>query len=607
MVTCFGALDGIFSHVFSAGGVTDHAPKEKTPMKKPDRNTPATRRLWLPLALAAAVAAGLAACGGGGGDSTTASTSTTTTPTATPTSASAVSSGVITAFGSVFVNGHRFHTDTARVIDDDTGTVSTGATGLEVGMVVDVKPRSDDATQADELHVHPLVRGYVDAADSTASTLTVMGQTVQLTASTTVSDHRACLSAATPCTAIATAAGLATTTVNGTATTPGSYVTVHGFLFGGTTANVVATLVSVGDAPTGASPVNYKVEGVANVASSGLTIGKLKLDLSKARCSVAGQPTPCTNAFTNGSVVSAGSATAPALPATVLVADLARQAGQLPVQAAGATVELEGVVSSTGTGTASFVVRGMTVDASALPAGTTLPSVGDEVRVTGTLSATGNSLKATSLTTEHHAASARLTLQGEASNVAAGSTTGTFTLSVLGQTVTVNAQTRLADVSVRGWDRRDPTATPFNITTFQSTLAASASKDVLVVAEADSTGALVAQSLTILPANNVAAVAGTVDATPAPVNSTATGTATVFFVHGVKVSADPAAIVRPAMREGMMGGGGTSAKIAAGDQVIAVGTLTGGAIVVGPTLGGNNRVFDLGVPQAPEDHDRGMF
>src|SRR4051812_45629323 len=107
-------------------------------MKKLEVRAWATRRV-LPIALALTVAAGLSACGGGGGGSDTAAT-----PGTTPTATSSTSSGVITAFGSVFVNGHRFHTGNARVIDDDTGAVSTSATGLEVGMVVDVKHRGRD-------------------------------------------------------------------------------------------------------------------------------------------------------------------------------------------------------------------------------------------------------------------------------------------------------------------------------------------------------------------------------------------------------------------------------------------------------------------------------
>ncbi|MES1162274.1 MAG: hypothetical protein ABUL50_04345, partial [Rhizobacter sp.] len=117
-------------------------------------------------ALAAAIAFTLAACGGGGGTSSTSTgtdTGTTTTPT---TGATAVSTGTISAFGSVFVNGHEFDTHSARIIDDDTGATITDA--LEVGMSVDVKNALSSTAQkpvADEIHVRPLVRGIVDASD----------------------------------------------------------------------------------------------------------------------------------------------------------------------------------------------------------------------------------------------------------------------------------------------------------------------------------------------------------------------------------------------------------------------------------------------------------
>jgi hypothetical protein len=587
---------------FSVPAAEESAPSKtgEMHMKKLEVGAWATRRV-LPVALAMIVAAGLGACGGGGSD-TTAAPGTNST--------SITSSGVITAFGSVFVNGHRFHTEHARVIDDDTGAVTSGATGLEVGMVVDVRHRgrgTDDEADADELHVHPLVRGFIDAADATAATLTVMGQKVQLTSGTSFSDRRACVSAATsPCTPITTADGLVATSVSGTPTatvTPGSYVTVHGFLFDGASTDVVATLVSVGDAPTGGSPANFKAEGVVTVGTAGVSINGLKLDLTRATCRAGGATVPCGTAFATGQVVSAGSATAPALPATVLVADFARKANKLPVEEAGATVELEGIVSSV-SGTTTFTVRGVVVDASGLPAGTALPKVGDEVRVLGTLSTDGTTVKATSLSTEDEADEAKFALKGQATAVTPAGT-NTFTVSVLGQDVTVNARTRLKDVSIRGWERRDPTATPLNITTFQDYLAASASKSVLVIAEQGTGGKLVARSLTILPSSEVAAISGTVDLAPAPVNSTTTGTATVFFVHGVKVSADPAAI------RTVRNGTGT---IAGGDQVVVVGTLTGTTIVVGPTPTGNNRVLDLGVLREGEDDDdghqrrnRGMF
>ena len=56
-------------------------------------------------------------------------------------------------------------------------------------------------------------------------------------------------------------------------TTAGSYVSIDGYLFGGGSgaANVVATLVSVHDVPTGTGGAFYKVEGVVTaIASNGL-------------------------------------------------------------------------------------------------------------------------------------------------------------------------------------------------------------------------------------------------------------------------------------------------------------------------------------------------
>ena len=154
------------------------------------------RRSLTLVSIASALAAGLAACGGGG--ASTAASTTTATPVAAA-AAGTTSSGVITAFGSVFVGGHEFGTLGTSFIDDDTGKATPPA-GLEVGMVVDVKPAAGSsaaAPQAGELHIHPLARGYVDALDAPAGTLTVMGQLVQLTSSTNFSDHRAC-AAATP-------------------------------------------------------------------------------------------------------------------------------------------------------------------------------------------------------------------------------------------------------------------------------------------------------------------------------------------------------------------------------------------------------------------------
>jgi hypothetical protein len=548
------------------------------------------------LAVTMSVAAGLSACGGGGSGSATASSG------ATPLAAAAgtTSSGVITAFGSVFVGGHEFDTRSATLIDDDNTTRTVGASDLEVGMVIDVKPSNDSsssAPRASELHIHPLARGYVDAADTTLGTLQVMGQAVQLTSSTNISDHRACVSA-TPatCTAISTPAGLSVTTAPAA---PGSYVAVHGYLYGsGGTANIVATLVSVADVPTSTTGVNFKAEGVVTVGASSTTIGGLTLDLSSAPavCRVSGATQPCATAFTTGQVVSAGSALAPTLPATTLVATVARLASKTSVDSAGAAVEMEGVVSSAGT--TSFVARGVMVDTSALTSA--LPAVGDVVRVLGAVSANGQTITASNVVILHAASSVKVGLEGDASAVAAGSAANTYTLSVLGQTVTVNAKTRLMDMSVRGWDRmdhNDPTVKSFNITTFATYMAASASSHVIAKTETDASGNLIANSLTIVPASSITGVAGLVDASPAVVNSAATGTPSTLSVHGIAINVDPVRVLVHGHSSGLN-------PISAGDQVVALGTWSGSTLTISATVSNSNQLFDAGVPHGD---DRGEF
>jgi hypothetical protein len=547
-----------------------------------------------------AAALSLVACGGGGG---------TAGGNSTASSAGSISSGTITAFGSVFVNGHEFATGSAQVIDDDTGATSSGNAGLEVGMAVDVRAAansSSSASVAAEIHVHPLARGIVDTSDSTGGTLTVMGQTVQITASTLFSDHRACLTATTsPCTAIAGQSGLTATTGTGSSAVPGNYVTVHGFLFSSGTppgsANIVATLVSVGDAPATAVPVGYKAEGVVTAAASNsITIGGLAIDLSNATCRNASGVTPCTGAFSAGQTVSVFGATAPALPATSFTAGVARLRSKLVVETVGASVELEGKVSSVTT--TAFVLRGITVDASALTGG--LPAQGDFVRVLGTVADGGNSILASSLTILHAALSATYGLEGNvgAGDVAPGTATNTFVLTLLGQSIAVDASTRLDDRTVDD-DSASAMANPFNITTFETYLATSSPRHVVVRAQADASGNLSALSVTITKASTVSGIAGLVDATPAPVNGATTPS--TLSVHGLAVSADPAAIVKWANDRGT-----ATATVAAGDLVLARGSFVPGspgtlnvAAPTGTLMGAAaNIVIDFGVPRG-RDHD----
>ncbi|MFI4929266.1 MAG: DUF5666 domain-containing protein [Burkholderiales bacterium] len=550
----------------------------------------------------AATALILSACGGGGSSMPPLSS------TLSGASAGASSSGTVTAFGSVFVNGHEFATGGARVIDDDAGTTANGTSSLEVGMSVDVMASGSSSAnhpEAAEIHVHPLVRGVVDSSDP-AGTITVMGQTIQLTASTVFSDHRACVSAATPpCTAVTGQSDLTATTGSGSSATPGSYVTVHGFLFASDAssgnANVVATLVSVADPPASTTRVAYKAEGVVKSvgAGSSIMIGGLTVDLSAATCRAKGATASCATAFSVGQVVSAFGAKAPALPATTFTADAALLRGKIAVETPGAVVEVEGKVSAVDTSMMSFVVRGITVDASALMS---LPVVGDVVVVAGTVSDDGQSIKASAVKVIHAARAATFAFEGDASSVAAGSATDTWLLTMLGQSMTVNSSTRLRDLTMRS----DP-SNPFNISTFQSYLAASASQHLVVRTLADAAGNLTATSVTIVRASTVAAVSGVVDATPAPVNGSGSSAPTTFAVHGLSVSADPAAIVKVFAQHNLYGFGGmgrtAGGTVAAGDRVLVFGTFASSTLTVAAPASLRSIVLDFGAGLRDKDCD----
>lgn len=123
---------------------------------------------------------GLTACGGGGGGENLTSARTVTT------------TGVITSFGSIFVNGVEFETDGAASSLD--GVSGTGQNGLDVGMVVTVKGtvNSDGTGTATHITFADEVEGLVltnsVAADGTGA-LNVMGQMVTLDAATVFESH----------------------------------------------------------------------------------------------------------------------------------------------------------------------------------------------------------------------------------------------------------------------------------------------------------------------------------------------------------------------------------------------------------------------------------
>jgi hypothetical protein len=114
----------------------------------------------------------LAGCGGGGGtDSISASSSAGTV---------GISSGTITGFGSVFVNGVKFNTDNASIFrgDDQLNDVRE----LEIGMIVRVEGSIDDRV-ATSVRFEEDVKGPADG-QATGDRFSVMGQSVVTDAGT---------------------------------------------------------------------------------------------------------------------------------------------------------------------------------------------------------------------------------------------------------------------------------------------------------------------------------------------------------------------------------------------------------------------------------------
>ena len=144
----------------------------------------------------------LSACGGGGGGGTT------TLPDGgsgggtgggtgggggTPPPTSGINgggrtSGAITGFGSIFVNGVEFSTSSATIrIDDNPGVESD----LRIGQVVEVRGTIDDSGTtgtADEVIYDDSVEGPIASIDLAAGTFVVLGQQVRVTGTTTFDD-----------------------------------------------------------------------------------------------------------------------------------------------------------------------------------------------------------------------------------------------------------------------------------------------------------------------------------------------------------------------------------------------------------------------------------
>ena len=149
------------------------------------------RKYCLTAALASLL---LSACGGGGGGSSNPASAQESANAAAPggsdtsqsdgsaaeTGASITeSTGIITGFGSVFVNGVEYETDGTSVVTDDKDDATEG--DLQVGMVVKVSGSiNDDGVTGDARLIvyEEEVQGFVESIDLDGESFTVLGQTI---------------------------------------------------------------------------------------------------------------------------------------------------------------------------------------------------------------------------------------------------------------------------------------------------------------------------------------------------------------------------------------------------------------------------------------------
>jgi hypothetical protein len=334
---------------------------------------------------------------------------------------SVVTSGTITAFGSVFVNGVRYDVSAAHIIKNDT---TVAQSGLAVGEVALVHGREDAQSgqgAADSVDVEDRVVGPIammPAIDVAGRQLTVLGQTIMVTASTSF--------------------GPGITPGDLTGLKSGDSVEVSGLP--GSLGVIVATRIGRAE-----SNEPLQVLGtVGTVAANTLTINALTVDYSNATLSgfAPGHPANGDLVIARGTVVDA---TGTKLTATTLrMAETDRDA-----QAPGGMVEEEGLIMSVSTTSTppvtTFELAGgaqVTTTASTVFKNGTAADLAPNVRVEvrGTLDA-NKLLTADVVEIERVAA---IALEGTVSAVSATTPT---TLTVLGVTITVDTNTHLEDES----------------------------------------------------------------------------------------------------------------------------------------------------------------
>ena len=396
----------------------------KPPSKKPLIDGIDRRDALLFTALASALA--LAGCGGG-------SDSGSNVAGVTSGGTGSFATGAITGFGSIIVGAIRFDDSKAiSILDvDDDNTDLRGQ--LKLGMVVRVKgkPKIGSSADAESVEVRSELLGPVSRMDAT--TLTVLGQTVVVTATTFFGDGLAGL-ASLALNNVAEVHGFVNSENNAiTATrierkTPAS---VKAFKLQGNIRALTATTFQIGDLvisfasviPTSLTLTNgllvrVRLEPTLGTgARKALKIRAVELEVQdRDEAKVEGTITAVisiSQLSVNGLPVDASGA---AVPAGLKRGDLVEVEGalvngvlvakkvKLEDESDPLKFELHGTVGSLNTSARTFVVRGVTVNFSDAPqfSNGTASNLRDGVRVEvkGVVSAGGTQVKATRISFE---------------------------------------------------------------------------------------------------------------------------------------------------------------------------------------------------------------
>ena len=315
-------------------------------------NTPVadgiTRRDGLMLTLLGS-ALTLAGCGGGGGGGVAGVGSGGT---------GSFSAGPITGFGSIMVGAIRFDDSTASsILDiDDDNTDLRGK--LKLGMMCRVKgkPKNGDRADADTIEVRSELLGPIDSINTSATpnTLVVLGQTVQVTATTIFEEGLTGLSAL----------------------TTGNIVEVHGFV-DPLNNRLIATRI---ERKLLANVKAFKLQGAVSALVNTTTVKTFQIG-SLTISFAAPVNIPASLVLANGLLVRVRLAIT---PATGTRTALKIRAVELEDEHKNRDeAEVEGTITAF-TSSSKFSVNGLPVDASgaSVPAGLKL---GDRVEVEGRL------------------------------------------------------------------------------------------------------------------------------------------------------------------------------------------------------------------------------